>query len=98
MSAAIDYLTERGLSVRKRGSRVVISPKSLLTDDIRKYVLSHRLELLAELSANDGIARSLHWRVTRNGKPLCTMIGEPMTRDEALAEVRCRWPDADLSP
>ncbi|MBZ9781606.1 hypothetical protein K9857_08580 [Pseudomonas sp. REP124] len=97
MSAAIDYLTERGLSVRKKGSRVVISPKSLISDDIRKYVMSHRLELLAELSANDGVARSLHWRVTRDGKPLCTMIGDPMTRAEALEIVRWRWPDADLA-
>ena len=96
MSAAIDYLTLRGLSARKKGNRVVISPRAFVTDEVQKYVRAHRLELLAELSANDGIARSLHWLVVRDGKPLCTMIGEPMTRTEALEVVRWRWPDADL--
>ncbi len=97
MSAAIDYLTLRGLSARKKGNRVVISPRALVTDEVQKYVRAHRLELLAELSANDGIARSLHWLVVRDGKPLCTMIGEPITRTEALEVVRWRWPDADLA-
>lgn len=94
--AAIDYLKQLGLSATKKGSRVHVSPKSKITDDVRQYVRAHRLELLAELAANDGIARSLHWRVTLNGLPLCTMIGEPMTRAEALAEVRWRWPQAQI--
>ncbi|NWD66395.1 hypothetical protein HX870_02000 [Pseudomonas gingeri] len=97
MSTAIDYLIQRGLSARKKGNRVVISPRALVTDEIQKYVRAHRLELLAELSANDGVARSLHWQVMRDGKPLCTMIGDPMTRAEALEVVRWRWPDADLA-
>lgn len=94
--AAIDYLKARGLSATKKGNRVRVSPSDKITDDIRQYVRKHRLELLAELSANDGIARSLHWQVMRHGKPLCVMVGEPMTREEALAEVRWRWPDADI--
>lgn len=93
---AVDYLTERGLIARKKGNRVHISPKANITEEIRQYVRAHRLELLAELAANDGIARSLYWQVMRDGKPLCVMIGEPMTRVEALAEVRGRWPGADL--
>jgi hypothetical protein len=92
----VDYLTERGLTARRKGYRVHVSPKALITEEIRRYVRAHRLELLAELAANDGLARSLYWRVMRDGKPLCIMIGEPMTRDEALAEVKGRWPDADL--
>ncbi|MCY1309884.1 hypothetical protein D9M70_600250 [compost metagenome] len=76
--------------------RVRLSPASKITDDIRKYVKAHRLELLAELAASDGIERRCYWRITRSGKPLCTMVGEPTTYEEALAEARWRWPDVDV--
>lgn len=36
------------------------------------------------------------WTVTRNGAPICRMVGQPMTRPEALAAARWRWPDADI--
>ncbi|WP_349618075.1 hypothetical protein [Azotobacter salinestris] len=36
------------------------------------------------------------WTITRGGKPVCTMVGEPITHAEALAEARWRWPDADI--
>ncbi|NHN76834.1 hypothetical protein HA520_05970 [Azotobacter chroococcum] len=42
-------------------------------------------------------ARRNAWTITRGGnKPVCTICGAPMTRDEALAEARWRWPDADI--
>ncbi|WP_426117727.1 hypothetical protein [Pseudomonas sp. DSP3-2-2] len=93
---AIDYLLERGFTARKQGMRVRISPASKLTEDIRKYVKANRLALLAELAANDGVERCCHWQVMRGGKRLCTMIGEPITRAEALEIVHWRWPDAEL--
>lgn len=93
---AIDYLTKRGFSARVAGRRLVISPASRLTDDVRKYVKAHRLELIAELAANDGQERRSNWRITRNGKVVCTMIGEPMTYAEARAAARWRWPDAEV--
>jgi hypothetical protein len=37
------------------------------------------------------------WTITRGGKPICTVCGAPMTRDEALAEAQWRWPDADIA-
>ncbi|MDV7213562.1 hypothetical protein [Azotobacter beijerinckii] len=40
--------------------------------------------------------RSNAWTITRGGKPICTMVDEPSTRTEALAEARWRWPDADI--
>ncbi|EMH0374025.1 hypothetical protein RO273_005744 [Pseudomonas aeruginosa] len=98
MGAAIDFLTARGFSARVSGKRLVVSPASRLTDDVRKYVKAHRLELLAELAANDGQERRCHWQITRGGKPLCTMIGEPMTHAEALEAARWRWPSAEVSP
>lgn len=94
--AAIDYLKERGFVARKVGMRVSVSPASKLTPDVRQYIKSHRLELLAELAANDGQERRCHWQVTLNGKPLCTMVGEPITHAEALAEIRWRWPGAEI--
>lgn len=36
------------------------------------------------------------WTVTRDGAPICRMVGQPMTRTEALATARWRWPDADI--
>lgn len=94
--AAIDYLTEKGFSAKVSGKRLVVSPASRLTDDVRKYIKAHRLELLAELAANDGQERRSNWRITRAGKPLCTLIGEPMTYPEALEAARWRWPDVEV--
>lgn len=95
--AAIDYLRTQGLSARREGMRIRLSPATKITDDIRKYVKAHRLELLAELAANDGIERRCHWQITRGGTPLCTMVGEPITYEEALSAARWRWPDADIA-
>lgn len=36
------------------------------------------------------------WTITRGGRPICTVCGSPMTRDEALAEACWRWPDAEI--
>lgn len=94
--AAIDYLIQKGFSAKTSGARLVVSPASRLTDDVRKYIKAHRLELIAELAANDGQERRCHWQLIRDGKALCTMICEPLTRAEALSAARWRWPDAEL--
>jgi len=41
-------------------------------------------------------ARRNAWTITRGGRPICTVCGAPMTRTEALAEARWRWPDVDI--
>jgi hypothetical protein len=41
-------------------------------------------------------ARRNAWTITRGGRPICTLCGAPMSRDEALAEARWHWPDADI--
>lgn len=94
--AAIDYLTEKGFSAKVAGKRLVVSPASRLTEDVRKYIKAHRLELIAELAANDGQERRCHWRVKIPNASPFTMICEPITRAEALADVQCRWPNAEL--
>ncbi|MFV3386924.1 hypothetical protein ACNFCJ_16120 [Pseudomonas sp. NY15364] len=94
--AAIDYLTEKGFSAKVSGKHLVVSPASRLTDDVRKYIKAHRLELLAELAANDGQERRSHWQITRGGNPLCVMITEPITHAEALDAARWRWPDVEV--
>lgn len=94
--AALDYLKDQGLTARRTGMRIRVSPLSKLTDEVRRYVKRNRLALIAELVADDGVERRCHWQVIRAGKPLCIMLGEPLSRDEALSEVRWRWPDADL--
>lgn len=94
--AAIDYLTQNGLSARVAGKRLVVSPASKLTEEDRQYIKLHRLELIAELAANDGKMRSSNWKVLRGEKVICVMIGEPMTRQEALEAARWRWIDSDV--
>lgn len=96
MSAATDYLRANGLTAKVTGKRLVISPASKLTPDVRKYIKAHRLELLAELAANDGQERRSNWRITRNGKPLCIMISDPITHTEAVSAAQWRWPNAEV--
>lgn len=96
MSTAIDYLAQFGLSTRKKGNRVVVSPKALVTEDLQKYIRAHRLELLAELAANDGVQRRCAWTVLVAGYRPFTMISEPITYDEALADIQSRWPGATI--
>lgn len=52
MGAAIDYLRQNGLSARANGKRIIVSPASKMSTEVRQYVKSHRLELLAELTAH----------------------------------------------
>lgn len=92
---AIDYLREHGFDAKVKGNRLVVSPSSKLTQDVRQFIKLHRLELIAEVSANDGATRRSNWQINLEGK-LITMIGAPMTYGEALAAARWRWPDADI--
>lgn len=98
MGAAIDFLRERGLTAKAQGKRIIVSPASKLTDDVRKYIKAHRLELLAELAANDGIERRAHWRVCLPDCRPFVMVGEPCTHAEALAHAQGIWPDAEVGP
>ena len=98
MNTAIDYLAQFGLSARKKGNRVVVSPRSLVTDALQTYIRAHRLELLAELAANDGIARKTHWQVTLPGCRSFTMVGDPCTHEEARSVVHSIWPKAKVTP
>ncbi|MNJ05812.1 hypothetical protein D3C73_1673890 [compost metagenome] len=52
--------------------------------------------MLAELAANDGVERRCFWHVVRDGKTICTMVGEPSTYAEATLEVKVRWIDAEV--
>jgi hypothetical protein len=92
--AAIDYLKEFGLSAKVRGNRLIVSPSSKLTTDVRRYIKSHRLELMAEVAANDGESRRGHWTVTVTGYPPFTMTCTPITHAEARSDVQGRWPAA----
>ncbi len=92
--AAIDYLRDHGFSAKVKGNRLIVSPSSKLTPDVRQYIKLHRLELLAEVAANDGESRRGHWTITVVGHPPFTMICEPVTHGEALRRARERWPDA----
>jgi hypothetical protein len=94
--AALDFLIERGLSAKRIGVRIRISPRTKVTDEVSRYVKQNRLTLLAELDSGDGIERRCAWTVLVPGYRPFTMVGEPITRDEAVADVRGRWPDATI--
>jgi len=92
----IDYLHDRGFSAEVVGNRLWVSPSSRLTQEERRYIKLHRLELMVEVVANDGEGRRSHWTVFVAGYSPFTMIGEPMTHAEALVEARMLWPDAKV--
>ena len=94
--AALDYLKSRGLSAKIIGSRVSVSPREWITDQDRTYIRLNRLSLLAELAAQDGVERRMHWQVRLNGKFIAIITGEPMTKAEALQSARFRWPYAQI--
>ncbi|MGK8939629.1 hypothetical protein ACRS81_02265 [Stutzerimonas stutzeri] len=96
MGAAIDYLRQRGLTARANGHRIIVSPASKLTADVRQYVKAHRLDLLAELAANDGETRRSVWDVFVPGHGIRRSVGQPRTHAEALAGARLIWPDAEV--
>ncbi len=96
MTAAVDFLRRHGLSATRRGNRVFVTPKSGITEDVRRYVRAHRLELLAELAANDGAERRRYWEVTVPGYRPFRMTGEPTTHAEALESARRIWPTAEI--
>ena len=93
---AIDYLHDRGFSAEVVGNRLSVSPSSRLTQEERRYIKLHRLELMVEVAANDGEARRSHWTVSVTRYGPFTMIGEPMTHAEALVEARTRWTNAKV--
>ena len=45
----IAHLYRAGFALCRRGQKVVVSPASKITDDLRDYIVAHREELLAEL-------------------------------------------------
>ncbi len=93
---AIDYLRQHGFNAKVAGNRLVVSPRSKLTPDVRQYIKLHRLELLAEVAANDGETRRAAWDILIPGYGSRRMIGQPCTRDEALKYARGIWPCADM--
>lgn len=94
---SIDYLKDHGFAAKVKGNRLIVSPASQLTPDVRKFIKAHRLELIAEVAANDGLSRQCSWSVLLPGRQPFPMISPtPLTRAEALADVRGRWPDAQI--
>ncbi|UUC83462.1 hypothetical protein NPN27_21440 [Stutzerimonas stutzeri] len=94
--AAIDFLKNQGFSVKAQGGRLIVSPSSKLTPDVRQYIKRNRLVLIAEAAANDGELRRTAWDVLTPCGRKSRMVGQPMTYTEALATARGRWPGAEI--
>jgi hypothetical protein len=94
---AIDFLKDHGFVAKVKGNRLIVSPASQLTPDVRKYIKAHRLELIAEVAANDGLSRHCSWTVLVPGSQPFVMISpEPITHVEAVVDVLARWPSASI--
>lgn len=107
--ACLDDLRRAGLTVEREGERLRVTPARYITDAHRRYLRAHRDELLRELGAGHacasvsspapvvgGLVQRRAWQVTLGGRPICWMIGEPITRPEAQEAARWRWPEADI--
>lgn len=92
----ISYLQKQGLQVSARGKRVVVSPRRKVTDGVRHYIKRNRLNILAELEACDGKERRTYWKIKLPGAASFSMIGQPMTIDEALTTALNIWPEAKI--
>lgn len=67
--AAIDFLSSRGFSVKAKDGRLIVSPSSKLTPDLRQYIKRNRLVLIAEVAANDGEMRRTAWDPYQHHRP-----------------------------
>lgn len=47
-------------------------------------------------SPHDASDRRSAWRITMNGRTICSMVGNPITYSDALAAARWRWPEANI--
>lgn len=92
----ITFLETQGLQVKARGHRVVISPRERVTEEVRRYVKTNRLNILAELDACDGKERRTNWKVKLPDYRAFSMIGQPMTYEEALEIAVNKWPSAQI--
>lgn len=93
---ALDYLRSRGLTAARAGQKLRVFPSTRITPADVEYIKLHRMELIAELAANDGEERRAHWRVCLRGELLCVIAGGPMTKQEALDAARFHWPEAEI--
>jgi hypothetical protein len=68
--AAIDHLTMAGLRVSLNGTKLVLMPGGLVTDELRAYAIAHKKELVDHLSEPDGpcpACGSYQWWRDRGG-------------------------------
>jgi hypothetical protein len=49
----LDCLRGRGFGAKVVGTRLIVWPSSRLTQEERRYIKLHRLELMVEVTAND---------------------------------------------
>jgi len=47
-------------------------------------------------SPHDASDRRAAWRITVDGRTICSMVSNPITYSDALAAARWRWPEANI--
>ena len=87
-SNCLALLTQAGLTCRKINGRLRVEPACRLTDDLRRYILQHKAELLAELgAANDPLRVVIHYHLT-DGKGGTMASNDGTSRADNVAILR----------
>lgn len=94
MSAAIRFLYQKGLRIRPAHGGLAVKPKCLITDELMEFIKANKKIILSELAENGGVQSAFQIRAA--GKQFAMVIPGGGTRDEALAEARTHWPDAEV--
>jgi hypothetical protein len=87
-----------GLTLTLVGPRLTWRANHQPPERLLVELKSHKLEIIDALkAASEHQQRHSAWCISHDSKPLCMMIGEPMTYAEALEIARWRWPDAGVN-
>lgn len=85
--AALDYLKGCGLTVEAINGKLRLSPSKLITEDVRRYVQQHRMDLMTETT--HAPLAWLHLLVLESGAVVQHFLEQ--TTAEVEQDVRCRY-------
>lgn len=86
---------DQGVTLTLNGDRLHVQASHLPSPDLIAELIAHKAMIIAILSAAKDYPRRNAWKVLVSGYRF-TLIGPPMSRNQALAIARWRWGDADI--
>lgn len=100
MSSVLGRITDSGFRLRLDGERLIVSPASQVTDELRALVRAHRAELVAELLAEPSIAwTGVHYDAEHNRRARDARLTAVMDRLAAEPALMYAWEThVDVAP